>query len=925
MLRMPTNRGDRPATSAGKTQAWHSETPEKVLEVFRAHRQGLSQSEAEQRLAKHGPNRLPEEPKEHPLRRFLRQFNNVLIYILLAGAILTALLQEWLDSGVILAVVCINALIGFIQEGKAERALEGIRKLLSLEATVLREGRRKRLGAERVVPGDIVLLEAGDRVPADLRLLSAKNLRIEEAILTGESEPASKSSAAMAASTTLADRSCMAYSGTLVTSGQGSGVVIATGVHTEIGRIGVMVSQVEKLTTPLLRNMSVFGRQLSLAIVVLSAAVFLFGYLARSYSLAELSIAVISLAVAAIPEGLPAIITVTLALGVQRMAQRNAIIRRLPAVETLGSVTAICSDKTGTLTRNEMSARQLILATGSFTVSSSGYAPEGHVTRDGQEVPANEQAELSRLALAGVLCSDAEFTPGDAAGQWRLEGDPTEGAVVMLGMKLGLPQGALFADYPRLDAIPFESERRFMATLNRTPQGAQTIYLKGAPETVLARCASQHQNGHPQPLDKAYWHQQIDLSADQGHRLLAIASKTLRHPQDQLEWADVQDGFALLGLIGIMDPPRDEAARAVHECQQAGIKVKMITGDHALTARRIAAEVGIGDGVKVITGEELDALDEASLPAVALEHQVFARTSPEHKLRLVTALQASGEVTAMTGDGINDAPALKRSDVGIAMGIKGAEATKNVAEMVLADDNFVSIKDAVLEGRTTFDNLRKTILFLLPINGAEALTIIVGVVLALRDLPITPVQILWVNMVSSVILALALAFEPAEPGVMQRPPRDPSEPLVSGYLLWRVAFVSVLIATLSLLLFNVAVDNGSSLDQARTIAINVLVAGELFYLFNCRFITTRSLSLRGLFGNRQAWIAVGLLISAQLVFTYLPLSHSLFGTAGLGGEDWLLVLGAGVSVFLLVEIEKWLAWKVKRVMRTWRRASPRPH
>jgi magnesium-transporting ATPase (P-type) len=884
---------------------WHAITSEEALRRLDTRAEtGLAAEEAKQRLERYGPNRLPDAERESALIRFLKQFHNVLIYVLLAAAVVTALLGEWIDTGVIIAVVVINAVIGFIQEGKAEQALEGIRKMLSLEATVVRDRRRRTIPAEELVPGDIVLLEGGARVPADLRLLEARNARIEEAALTGESVPVAKTLEPLPKDAMLGDRKNLAFSGTLVTSGQLRGVVVTTGERTEIGRIGEMVSRVEKLTTPLLEKIDRFGKQLSAAILGFGALLFLFGWFVRGYSLEEIFLVVVSFAVAAIPEGLPAILTITLALGVQRMAARRAIVRRLPAVETLGSVTTICSDKTGTLTRNEMTVGRVITAEHLFTVTGSGYFPEGEFRLDGEPTMPEEHPVLREIGRASLLCNDAELSREGEGGEWKLSGDPTEGAMLVLGAKAGLNRDAEMEAYGRLDEIPFESENRYMATLHENPDGGRLICVKGAPERVLEMCDRARVGGGTGELDVSAWHERTDAIADDGYRTLALAVREAPADQQTLGPDDVRDGFTLLGVAGMIDPPRPEAIDAVAHCQRAGIRVKMITGDHALTARSIGAQMGIGDGTRAMTGREIEATSDRELVDVVREYDVFARSSPEHKLRLVRALQARGEVAAMTGDGVNDAPALKQADIGVAMGIKGTEAAKSAAEMVLADDNFATIERAVEEGRTVYDNLKKTILFILPTNGAEALMVVSAVALAFAELPITPVQILWVNMVTAVTLALALAFEPTEPGIMDRPPRLREEPILSGYLLWRIAFVSVIIAAACLWLFNWEIAAGATPERARTVTVNALVAGQLFYLFNTRYIMRSSMGIGRLLSNRAALIAAGILVLLQMVFTYTTPFQTWFGTAPVELSDWLWVVGVGMSVFLLVELEK---------------------
>ena len=888
---------------------WHSYDNETVFQKVSSSADGLSQQDAEQNLQKYGTNRLKPAKKKGPLARFLAQFHNVLIYVLLASAGVTALLGHWVDSGVILGVVILNAIIGFIQEGKAEKALDAIRNMLSQQAMVKRDGKFISLAAEQLVPGDVVSLQSGDKVPADLRLFKARELRIDEAMLTGESVPAEKFTQPVAEHASIGDRKCVAYSGTLVSYGQGQGVVIATGGCTEIGRISSMLRQVQTLTTPLLRQMDVFARWLTIAIGIIAATTFAYGVLLQNYSVDDMFLAAVGLAVAGIPEGLPAIMTITLAIGVQRMAKKHAIIRRLPAVETLGSVTVICSDKTGTLTRNEMTVQTLATGAGICEVSGSGYDPHGTFYLDGKEVTAEGFPLLREVAQAALLCNDASLS--EVNGQWQIQGDPTEGALVTLALKAGLDHQYYSTLYPRTDAIPFESQHRFMATLHHDHTGNGFIYIKGAPERILEMCHQQRMRGEDTPLDKVYWETCMHNMASRGQRLLAIAFKPAATEHQSLAFNDVDDGLTLLGVVGIIDPPREEATAAVHACQSAGIRVKMITGDHAITARAIGTQMGIGDGVTVINGSELESYNEKQLQDAVQSCDIFARVSPEQKLQLVTALQAAGEVVSMTGDGVNDAPALKRADVGVAMGLKGTEVAKESAEMVLADDNFASIAHAVEEGRTVYDNLKKSILFVLPTNGGEALIIIAAIVMG-RMLPITPVQILWINMITAVTLALTLAFEPAESKVMQRPPRSPKEPILSGFLIWRIIFVSLIIVTGTFGLFLWERDHGASIELARTVAVNTVVMFEIFYLFSARYLLAPSLNYEGLFGNRYVLYAIALLIPIQLGFTYLGPMQILFATTAMDINAWLRVIMVASTVLILVEIEKLLLRKYSK-------------
>jgi magnesium-transporting ATPase (P-type) len=873
---------------------WHALGAEDVLRALDSSRQGLAADEAARRLDKHGPNALPEPARRHPLLRFLAQFHNPLIYFLLAAAVAAGILGHTVDAAVILAVVLINAAIGFIQEGKAEAALEAMRKMVSPRASVLRDGARRTVAVAELVPGDIVLLEAGDRVPADLRLLRARGLLVDEALLTGESVAAEKLEEPAAADAALGDRRGMAYSGTLVAAGQASGVVVATGLTTEIGRISTLLQSVEPLTTPLLRKINRFAVWFTWVALAIAALVFAFAVWVRGYAWPEALMAVVALAVGAIPEGLPAVITITLAIGVQRMAARNAIIRRLPAVETLGATTVICSDKTGTLTRNEMTATRVVAGGHHLAVSGSGYVPEGDLEAVGHDDDAAAVAAAAPLLRCGLLCNDAQL--GRREDAWIVEGDPMEGALVALAMKAGLNAAHVRGEWPRLDEIPFDAAHRYMATLHQGPEGAPIAFVKGAPEAVLEMA------GAP---EREAWAKRIAEAASAGERVLGFGSKTLRAGSKRLRKAEVERGLEFLGVVGFIDPPREEAIGAVAECHAAGIEAKMITGDHAATAAAIARQLRLADDPQAVTGAELDAMDEASFREAVRRSQVFARTSPEHKLRIVRALQARGEVVAMTGDGVNDAPSLKQADVGVAMGIKGTEAAKESAEMVLADDNFASIVNAVHEGRTVYDNIRKVIAWTLPTNGGEALVVIAAIAFGFT-LPVSAVQILWINLVTAVTLGLVLAFEPPEPGVMRRPPRAPAAPLLSRFLLWRVALVSFLFVGAALTVFFFSQGRGDDLGTSRTLVVNVIVVLEIFYLFNVRFLHMTSITLRGALGTRAVLIALAVVIAAQAVFTYAPFMQDWFATRPVSLADGALIVALGAAVMLLLEGEKWL-------------------
>jgi calcium-translocating P-type ATPase len=836
---------------------------------------GLTAAEALRRLAEHGPNRLPEVRVRGPVVRFLRQFHNVLIYVLIGAAVVTGALQHWVDTGVILAVVLANAVIGFIQEGKAEAAMAAIRGMLAPKAAVLHDGRRVSVDGASLVPGDIVLLEAGDKVPADLRVIEARGLAAQEAILTGESVPVEKGQSPVAADAALGDRRSMLWSGTLVTQGTARGLVVATGQATEIGRIGGLLAGVEQLTTPLVAQIDHFARWLSFLILLVAGLLLVWGYYVGHMPFADLFMAVVGVAVAAIPEGLPAVMTITLAIGVQAMARRNAIVRRLPAIEAIGSVSVICTDKTGTLTRNEMVVAAAETAEGVFAVDGEGYAPEGAITPAG---------DLSALARAAALCNDASLRRQD--GIWMVEGDPMEGALLAFAGKVGSDHAAR-----RLDAIPFDSRHRFMAVLTDGPQGRVT-HVKGAPERVLRMCAG---------IDLHIWHDRAEALARRGLRVLALAERP--EAGERIDAATLEGGLTFLGLVGLIDPPRPEAIAAVAECRAAGIRVKMITGDHAGTAAAIAAQIGLANAHRVLTGADLDKLDDAQLALEVADVDIFARTSPEHKLRLVTALQAHGLSVAMTGDGVNDAPALKRADAGIAMGLKGSEAAKEAADLVLADDNFASIAAAVREGRTVYDNLKKVISWTLPTNAGESMVVVLALLAGLA-LPVTAVQILWINLITAITLGLALAFEPTEAGTMARPPRARNAPILSGGLVWHVVLVATLFLAAVFGVFTYATDKGYPLALAQTMAMNTLVVLEIFHLFFIRNIHSTSLTWAAARGTRVVWTVVLIITAAQFAVTYLPPLQAVLGTSPVPLMDGLLIVAIGAAFFALIEIEK---------------------
>ena len=891
---------------------WHQLPVDRVAEHLEtALGDGLSDEAVNARRALHGENRITPKPGRGPLLRFALQFSQPLVVVLVIAGAVTAFLGEWVDSGVIFGVTLINALIGFIQEGRAESALVALARSVTSEVTVLRSGAKQRLPSTALVPGDVVLLAAGDKVPADLRLFRAKELQAIESALTGESTAVSKHHKALSPDTLLAERGNMAYAGTVMIRGQGAGVVVATGDATETGRISRLIAEAPDLSTPLTSKMAVFSNWLLIAIGLLAVLTFLIG-LWRGESAFEMFMAAVALAVGAIPEGLPAAMTITLAIGVSRMARRRAIIRKLPAVETLGSTTVICSDKTGTLTENQMTVREIFAGGVSYPVSGSGYAPTGKIgdEADLPDLDSPDAVALRQCLLGGALCNDAGLRKSER--HWEITGDPTEGALLVALRKGGLDEGTLQKQFPRLDEIPFDSARQYMATLHEI-EGLRMAYFKGAIEQLLPRSTGMlDAAGTPVPIDRRQIEQRAGEMAAAGLRVLAVgrlvclAGSAL--DREQLE----RDGCALqfVGLFGMIDPPRPKAISAVKACHAAGIVVKMITGDHALTALSIARQIGIvkaggkteNTALTVLTGRELAELDDDALRRAAHAVHVFARVEPEQKLRLVRALQADGEVVAMTGDGVNDAPALKQANIGIAMGLAGTEVAKEAADMVLTDDDFAAIEAAVEEGRGVYDNIVKFITWTLPTNFGEGLVIMAAIVAGVT-LPITALQILWINMTTAVFLGLPLAFEPIEAGIMHRAPRQPGTPILDGALIARIVLVSVLLLAGSFGLFLLELERGHTLAEARTVAVNVFVVVEAFYLFNCRSFERSALSI-GFFSNPTVWYGIGTIVVLQLALTYVPLMNRLFSTAPIDARAWAEILALGLAAMLIVGVEK---------------------
>ncbi len=898
---------------------WHHLPVEEVIELLETNlNNGLDIFEIQHRQERFGPNMLTPRKGKSPLMRFLHQFNNPLIYILLASSLITAVLKDVVDAVIIFGVVLINAIIGYIQEAKAEEAIQALANTMTTDASVMRAGKSMRITASQLVPGDLVLIKSGDKVPADLRLIRSRDLQIAEASLTGESMAVEKyAEKSLPKDSSLAERQNMAYASTLVTYGQGTGIVTAIGDNTEVGRISHLISTAEELATPLTRKISEFSRIILFLILGLAAAVFAINVL-RGESIVDTLMATIALAVAMIPEGLPAALTVTLAIGVSRMARRRAIIRKLPAVEALGSTTIICSDKTGTLTQNQMTVQSIYVPGAHYKVSGSGYSPEGEIKREEREDESqiglstgHHPSGLHEVLRAGMLSNDSALVQNGS--EWEAHGDPTEVALIVSARKAGLSVDGCNSQFPRVDSIPFESQHQYMATLHHQGDGMLAIvYVKGAAEAILERSQDAiDMDGEPISVTRREILRKVEDMASEGLRVLAFARIELPADTNKITHDVLNSGLTFLGLQGLIDPPRQEAIAAVRTCQNAGIQVKMITGDHALTAAAIARHIGLynvedhqSGEYCVLTGREIESLSDEELIECADQYSVFARVSPEQKLRLVEALQSRGHIVAMTGDGVNDGPALKRADIGVAMGITGTDVAKEAADMVLTDDNFATIEAAVEEGRGVFDNLTKIIAWTLPTNIGEGLILLAALILGVA-LPILPIQILWINMVSVSVLGIVLAMELREPGIMNRKPRNPNAAILSGELIWRVVLVGALILIGAFGLFEYELANGATLAQARTVAVNAVIMIAIFYLLNCRSLT-RSMFQIGVFSNRWVVIGIATMIALQLLYTYVPMMNTWLASAPIGIEAWIRIFLVGVVSYLIVEFEKWI-------------------
>jgi len=896
---------------------WHSLSSVDVESLLKANlKRGLGLEEVESRKKEFGPNMITVKANKNPLMVFLAQFGQPFMYILVGASVLTAFLQEWVDSSVIFAVVLVNAVVGYLQESKTGKAIEVLSKLVFTTSTVVRSSTRMRIPSSEIVPGDLVILQAGDKVPADIRLAEARDLKVDESMITGESLPTEKSVQSVPSNALLAERKCMAYGGTLVTGGRGTGLVVATGDRTETGKISHEISSAQELKTPLTVKLAHFAKVILYSIIAISAAIFLHSLAVDHERVAESFIEVVALAVAAIPEGLPAAVTITLAIGVRRMAKEHSIVRRLPAVETLGSTTVICSDKTGTLTENQMTVVEIFSGEQNYSLTGTGYSSEGQIVQNDSRVSPYDRDALFECLAAGLLCNDSYLV--SIEGRLEVKGDPTEAALIVAAEKGGLRPGILHQS--RTDTIPFESHLRYMATLH-SDDSANIIYIKGAVETILQKCnfvLIDNEGGSKIsilfPTNTKRILEKADEMAGKGLRILAFAMKKVPINKKELTLQDAESGFVFLGIQAMMDPPREEAISAIRRCQNAGIAVKMITGDNIQTATTIARRMGlrsssvVKEDVTAMSGHQLEQVKEEDLPEVANKTDVFARVSPEQKLTLVKALQSKGHVVAMTGDGVNDAPALRQADIGIAMGASGTDVAKEASDIVLTDDNFASIASAVEEGRGIFDNIVKFITWTLPTNFGEALIIIAGMMAGIA-LPILPVQILWINMTTALTLGLMLIFEPKESDIMRRHPRRPKAPVMSKDLVRRTAFVSVIMLAGGLGLFIWEQDNGATLEQARTVAVNMVVMIELAYLFNCRSLVKSAFNVH-ILSNKWLILGAFAMIALQMMFTYWEPANLVFESSHIEAASWLRIIVVASAVFFIIEMEKWL----KRVL-----------
>jgi P-type Ca2+ transporter type 2C len=909
----------RVVTAMATIIKWHQESIEDVYKHLETTSAGLTTSESQERLKQYGPNELP-TTKPHALKRLLRQVNTPMVYVLLVAALITGFLtlrgEHMLpDTSVILAVVVLNVILGFIQEGKTESALEALRDLIVRECMVIRDGEQKVIPTRELVPGDVVILNSGDRVPADLRLIFSKEIAVDEAALTGESVPVEKNTHQLSnPNLSPGDQLCMVFNGTFVARGSARGIVVNTADNTEFGKIAKLVKGTRKTATPLQRKIAQFTKTLMIGIFVLGGLNLLLGYLV-GFSFSFSFLATIALVVAAVPEMLPMLVTSILALSASAMAKRNALIRQLPAAETLGSTTVICSDKTGTLTKNEMTVVKILAGFKEYSVSGAGYHPSGEFSNEGKSVSVLNQGVLAETLKAGYYCGNASLA--SKGGRYEIIGDPTEGALVVAAAKAGI------VDIPeRIDEIPFESDRMYMATLNKNGN-SNILYFKGSPEVILKMCRSQLTEDGVQTIETARILTKAEEMAGEGLRIIAVAYKSVPVTKNMIESEDTGN-LVFLGLQGMIDPPREEVIEAIKKCKKAGIRTVMITGDHAKTARAISYQLGIivSPIDRVITGQELFKMKDEDLYGQVENVSVYARVAPEHKLRIALQLQKRGHIVAMTGDGVNDAPALRAADIGIAMGISGTEVSKEAASMILTDDNFASIVAAVEEGRHAWNNLEKAILYTLPTNGGQALLIMAAILLAPAvtlfslGLPLQPIQILWINLFDSVFLTMPLMMEPKEKGLLENPPRDPKYKIANMLFFIRVGLVSVVMAGLAFILYWVfghySISNDDILiHQAQTAAFMSVVLVHLGYV-----MTARSIHKSGLFINplSNMWLMGGIAftIIADLLIVYLPVLNAVFKTLPFPASWWPLVLIGLPAGFFVPELEKLIRRKFRK-------------
>ena len=883
-------------------ESWHAMTAEQALHELGTSGEGLHPEKAAARLVRYGPNTLPEAERLSPALTALRQLRSPLIYILLIAGVISFTLGEITDGAVILAIVVFNVVIGFVQEYRAERALEALKQLTAPTATVIRGGQEMEIATEQIVPGDLILVAAGDHVPADARLIHATYLKVDESALTGESVPVDKTADPLPAETALVERSNMTYSGTAVVAGRGLAVVVATGSNTVTGHIARDVGAISEAQTHIQRKLAEIGHLLGIVAVFLAILLTAIG-LIRGFDFETLFFLAVAVTVSFIPEGLPAIVTIVLAVGVQRMARRNAIIRRLPAVEALGSTTVICTDKTGTLTRNEMTVQVCCTAEASHRFTGEGYAPVGEILTNDHAVNLDDHPALRLLLTVGALCNDSALV--EREGQWLVKGDPTEGALIVAAAKAGIMKPVLDEEFPRVDEIPFDPEKRYMATLNQPREGPPILCVKGAPEEILALCNLVRDRDQNQPISderRSLFHQTAASMAGEAYRVLAAACKETEPGKSRIAEQDIGMGLVFLGLFGMIDPPRPEAIEAVARAKEAGIRVIMVTGDNPATAEAIAGIVGILDDGEVVSGPEIERMSDDELARRIQRISVLARVEPQQKHRIVKALKQNGELVAMTGDGVNDAPALKFADVGIAMGIAGTNVAKESAHMVLADDNFATIIAAVEEGRTIFANIRKVVQYLLATNTGEILTYIVAIAAGLPP-PLLPVQILWVNLVTDGFATAPLAVEPKEGDILREPPRDPKEPVLTSRAIGRIAVTATVMAVATLSLFHSQLSQGVSIDKARTMAFAALALLQLFNAFNARSAVRSVFKLRFL---SNPYVVIGVFVSLllQVLITQWPFLQPAFHTVSLSQAEWGLVIVLSSAILVIEELRK---------------------